>query len=250
MAPDPCPGHPPLLDADCALFLDVDGTLLDFADRPDRVRPAAGLGDILARLHRRLHGALALVSGRPLAELDRLFAPLVLPAAGLHGHQLRPTPEIEATPPDEVPDALHALHAQAERFAAQHPGVLVEDKGAGLALHWRRCPESGADVQAFARQYLGQLEGYRLQPGDHVVEFVPSGCDKGAALRAMMDRPPFAGRVPVFVGDDLTDEFGFAAANALGGWSVRVGRRLPTAATYGLDEVAAVHAWLQEQADG
>lgn len=248
-APTIRPPPPPRLPADAALFLDVDGTLLDFADAPDRVVPANGLVELLARLLLRQHGALALVSGRPLADLDRLFAPCRLPAAGLHGHQLRLQAETAEHAPAAAPPALQALRRQAEGFAALHPGVLVEDKGLGLALHWRRSPESGADVRAFATQFLARLPGYRLQPGNHVIEFVPTGRDKGSAVQTLMQAPPFTGRRPVFVGDDLTDEAGFAMAARLGGWGVRVGHREPTLAAYGLADVAAVHAWLHPPDD-
>ncbi|MFT4197418.1 MAG: trehalose-phosphatase, partial [Pseudoxanthomonas sp.] len=128
------------------------------------------------------------------------------------------------------------------------PGARVERKRAGIALHWRAAPQAGPALQALARQFLARLPGYRLQPGDHVAELVPAGADKGHAVRRLLAAPPFAGRVPVFVGDDLTDEYGFAAVNALGGWSVLVGARANSHAIYGLEDVAAVHAWLRASA--
>ena len=239
----PRPSPPPLDDA-CALFLDVDGTLVEFSDDPAAVRVLPQVLEAIGAISDRLGGAVALVSGRPLAQLDALFAPLRLPAAGLHGHQFRSDAQDAADLPDDTSAFLHELHREATHLAAAHPGVLVEDKGVSLALHWRAAPHAAEAVSGFARQRIGALPGYRLQPGDHVVEFVPEGSDKGRALERMMARAPFAGRVPVFVGDDLTDEYGFGAANRAGGWSVLVGQRDGSLATHALAGTRAVHAWL------
>jgi len=237
------PSPPPLGD-DCALFLDVDGTLVEFSEDPAAVRLLPEVREAIGLLGERLRGAVALVSGRPLAQLDALFAPLRLPAAGLHGHQFRSAAEAEADMPADTSAFLHALHEDAARLARAHPGVLVEDKGVSLALHWRAAPAAARAVLDFAGERIGALAGYRLQPGDHVVEFVPAGSDKGGAVERMMAQPAFAGRVPVFVGDDLTDEYGFAAANRAGGWSVLVGARAASAATHALPDIRAAHAWL------
>jgi trehalose 6-phosphate phosphatase len=134
------------------------------------------------------------------------------------------------------------------RFAHGHPGVRVEDKGRSLALHWRGAPHAAQDVRAFAERHIGGNAGYRLQPGDHVMEFIPEGSDKGRAIRQLMQQLPFRGRIPVFLGDDLTDEYGFDAANTLHGWSVLVGEREPSAAVFALPRVRDVHGWLQENA--
>ncbi|PPT92868.1 trehalose-phosphatase [Xanthomonas theicola] len=239
---------PPRLDDACALFLDVDGTLVAFADRPDAVHLLPEVRAAIGRISDRLHGALALVSGRPLAQLDALFAPLRLPAAGLHGHELRSDRNARAAMPADTSQWLHALHQRAAHLHQTWPGVLVEDKGASLALHWRAAPDAGAQILAFAQAQIGALPGYRLQLGDHVVEFVPEGSDKGLAVTALLQHPPFQGRRPVFVGDDLTDEFGFAAANRHGGWSVLVGARADSAATFALPDTHGVHAWLRDNA--
>ncbi|MEA9487758.1 trehalose-phosphatase [Xanthomonas campestris] len=239
---------PPLLDDACALFLDVDGTLIDFAHTPEAVQLLPEVSDAIARLSERLGGAVALVSGRPLSQLDALFAPLLLPAAGLHGHELRSDAAARAAMPQDTSEWLHGLHQRAAALTQRHPGVLVEDKGVSVALHWRAQPLAGPDVLAFAQQEIAQLSGYRLQPGDHVVEFVPEGSNKGLAVEQLMQQPAFAGRTPVFVGDDLTDEFGFQAANRLGGWSVLVGDRAQTDARFRVSGTAAVHAWLQRNA--
>lgn len=237
------PSPPPLDDA-CALFLDVDGTLVGFSTDPAAVRVPAEVLEAIGAISDRLQGAVALVSGRPLAQLDALFAPLRLPAAGLHGHQFRADAAARADIPEDTSAFLHGLHREAVHLAAAHPGVLVEDKGVSLALHWRTAPDAATDVVEFARAQMASLPGYRLQPGDHVVEFVPAASDKGRAVERMLAQAAFGGRTPVFVGDDLTDEYGFAAANAAGGWSVLVGQRQASAATHALADTRAVHAWL------
>ncbi len=239
---------PPPIDDACALFLDVDGTLVGFTTDPAAVRVPPTVLEAIGAVSDRLHGAVALVSGRPLEQLDALFAPLRLPAAGLHGHQIRGDAEAAAAIPDDTSAFLHELHRAAAHLAAAHPGVLVEDKGSSLALHWRAAPHAAEVVTGFARERIDGLPGYRLQPGDHVVEFVPEGSDKGRAVERLMARPPFAGRVPVFVGDDLTDEFGFAAAHRAGGWSVLVGGRAASVARHALPDIHAVHAWLRASA--
>lgn len=236
---------PPLLDDACALFLDVDGTLLEFAVQPGLVRVPLGALEIIGRISDRLGGALALVSGRPLSELDHLFDPLELPMAGLHGQEFRGA---TSCPLPRSGDALSALRHEAALLAERHPGVLVEDKGANLALHWRAAPTAAAAVADWAHAWLPQLSGYRLQPGDHVIELVPADVDKGRAVHTLLAEAPFQGRTPVFIGDDLTDEYGFAAANAAGGWSVLVGEREPSQAQYGLAHPTAVHDWLRRNA--
>jgi trehalose 6-phosphate phosphatase len=241
---DPPRPRPPAPADDWALFLDVDGCLLDFADAPDAVTVPATLHATLQRLSQRLHGALALVSGRALRRIDELFAPLRLPAAGLHGLERRSTVARLSPPP--VPSALAAIHDEARQVAAAWPGTLVEDKGSALGLHWRAEPRAAAALRAFAEAALPRLPGYRLQHGDHVVELRPSSGDKGEAILALLEEAPFRGRKPVFVGDDLTDESGFAVINAHGGLSVLVGQREPSAAHYALRDPAAVRAWLDD----
>ncbi|WP_433853928.1 trehalose-phosphatase [Stenotrophomonas nitritireducens] len=238
------PSPPPALDPGSALFLDVDGTLVGFAAQPEDVRLPPQVREWIARIGERLHGALALVSGRPLDQLDQLFAPLRLPAAGLHGTQLRHAAN-QAPRTTETAQWLHDLHVQAMRFAHAHPGVRVEAKGQALALHWRNAPAAAQAVEAFARAQLPLLPGVRLQPGNHVVELVSAGHDKGSAVTTLMGMAPFAGRMPVFVGDDLTDEDGFAAATRLGGYGILVGDRSGSRARHRLADVAAMHDWLR-----
>lgn len=233
---------PPALDDSCALFLDVDGTLLEFAPDPDAVSVPPPLRETLRALAARLDGAVALVSGRPVATLDELFAPLKLPLAGMHGLERRNGARKARAP--RAPDALDRVRGEAETLSGRHPGTVVEDKGTALGLHWRRAPQHGPAMRAFAEAALPRLPGYRLQHGDHVVELRPGGADKGDAIAAFLREAPFHGRRPVFVGDDLTDEHGFAVVNARDGWSVLVGDRDTSAAHFALRDPAAVHAWL------
>ena len=238
---------PPAIDDGCALFLDVDGTLLDFASAPDRVEVPGHLREALAALHRRLDGAVALVSGRSLATLDALLAPPRLPASGLHGLERRHGQRGHRAP--RPPAALALVRSEAEQVAARHPGAIVEDKGAALALHWRAAPHAAGALQAFANAALPRLPGYRLQPGNDVLELRPADhkggrADKGAAILAFMDEAPFAHRRPVFAGDDITDEAGFAAVNARDGISVLVGPLRESAAHFSLAGPAEVHAWI------
>ena len=238
---------PPTFSSDWALFLDVDGTLLDFADTPEGVRVAPGLVDALAALQHRLDGALALVSGRPIAQLYRLFAPLQLPAAGLHGLERRggqPRPGVEPRPPA----ALETLRQRAEAVTAGFPGALVEDKGLTIALHWRGNPAAAAALRALADVALAELPDYRLQPGDQVLELQPADADKGMAIDALLETRPFRYRLPVFIGDDHTDEHGFEIVLARGGMAVLVGDRQPSIARYRLPDPASVRAWLRDAA--
>ncbi len=246
MVADPPRPPPPAINGTHALFLDVDGTLLEFAAHPDDVRVPGPLRQALDTLHRRLGGAVALVSGRPLDVLDALFAPLVLPAAGLHGLELRNGDS--ARPAPEPPPALATVLARARAFGEERPDTVVEDKGSSIGLHWRNAPEHADDMRRFAEQALEQLPGYRLQLGKQVAELRPRGADKGDAIAVLMEEPPFRGRHPVFVGDDLTDEHGFDLVNALGGTSVLVGDRAPSAAIYRLADTRAVLDWLQRGA--
>src|SRR5690606_1517530 len=231
---------PPPLSGQSALFPHVDGTPAAFADHPARVSlPPRGLAGLAAALD----GALALVSGRRIETLDALFAPHRFAAAGLHGLQQRRAGE-DIPLPEPLPVALQAVKMQARTLLNRYPDALLEDKGEAMALHWRTMPEAAADLQAFAMQALARLPGYRLQPGDHVVELRPAHGDKGAAIDAFLDEAPFRGRSPVFIGDDLTDEHGFEIVNARGGVSVLVGDRTGSAAGYRLAGIDQVYAWL------
>lgn len=227
-----------------ALFADIDGTLLDLAPHPDAVMVDDDLRQLLDGLDGCLGGAFALVSGRTLADIDRLFAPRRFAAAGLHGLEWRLKGNADAALL-AMSREMRSLSAEMASRLAVFPGVLIERKGPAVALHYRRAPEAEAHVYLAAQEALAALgPGYRLMEGHAVVELLPAQASKGGAIRHFMVAAPYAGRVPVFIGDDVTDESGFAAVNELGGVSVRVGASGPTAARSGLADVAATRAWL------
>lgn len=230
-----------------ALFLDVDGTLLEIAPTPHTVSAPDSLKDLLKRAAARERGAVALVSGRSLADLDRLFAPQTFTAAGQHGLERR-TVGGHIWRLNVDTEQLYSARTALLQFVAQHPGLLLEDKGRALAVHFRSAPQLQEAVRTQMQTLLAELHsGFQLRPGKCVLELVPAGCSKRTAIEAFMAEPPFAGRVPVFIGDDVTDEDGFNAVNALSGHSVRVGRIDGTAARWHMDNVAAVIDWLSER---
>jgi trehalose 6-phosphate phosphatase len=197
--------------------------------------------ELVARLARDAGGAVALISGRPIAGIDRLFAPLRPAAAGQHGAERRDAAGRLHTV--RLPDMKEAADAIA-RFAAENDGLLFENKGLSMALHYRLAPQLGEAAQAVVREAAAGLGGaLEVQQGKMVVELKPAGRDKGRAIEEFMAEPPFAGRVPVFVGDDLTDEHGFEVVNRLGGHSVKVGEGA-SAARWRLEAPAAVRAWI------
>jgi trehalose 6-phosphate phosphatase len=238
------PGLPPppfaLLDG-AALFLDFDGTLVELAETPDSIRVAPELEALLHRLLRRLDGRLAIVSGRSLADLERHVPMSGIAFSGSHGLELR-LPDGTCLPLS-VPIGLDDVHERVRRFAAGRSGLLVEEKPAGIALHYRLAPAEADAADAFMAGVAAE-RGWSVQRGNKVVELRPTGATKGDALRAFMTEPDFAGARPVFVGDDLTDEHGFGASADLGGAGVLVGPLRETAAAYRLESVGAVAAWL------
>jgi trehalose 6-phosphate phosphatase len=245
LMPAPLPAPPDLRVDEIALFLDVDGTLLEIEQEPGDVHVPERLCRILARLSEATGGALALVSGRSLGQLDRLFSPLRLCAAGLHGLERRNLATgVVRTEPD--PAAFPPARAKLERFANDHAGVLLEDKGLTLALHYRNAPELEQEAKTLAQAVAAASGGALvLLEGKKVLELMPPGCDKGAAIAAFMAEPPFRGRRPVFAGDDVTDEAGFAAINRLGGISIRIGADAqPSAALCGHRDVSSMQDWL------
>ena len=225
-----------------ALFLDLDGTLASIEPRPDDVGPEAWRTALLKRLQAKLDGRLAVISGRTLEEVDRILEGAVIAVAAVHGLVRRRT-DGSVLRADGHP-ALANARRQAADLAQAHPGILVEDKGLSLAIHYRLAPELAAQMTSEAEQIAGG-SGLKLQRGDMVAELCTPGLDKGAAVAAFMTEPPFAGAAPVFVGDDLTDEDGFDAAETLGGMGVLVGPDRLTRASRRLAGAASVRAWLE-----
>jgi trehalose 6-phosphate phosphatase len=238
----PQEGHP-AFSRDWCLFLDIDGTLIEHMERPGDVVVDWALRGLLVRIARGLDRSIALISGRSIEDVERLFAPLLVPVAGLHGVEHRdPRGLVHRHPIDER--ALLSARAHLEQTAAQNPGLFFEDKGLNLALHYRTAPAlaefAEASVRAVARD-LGHR--FEIQPGKMVWEVKPSGYDKGTAIDEYLDAPPFLGRTPVFVGDDLTDEVGFELVNARGGHSIKVGPGR-TRAHWRLAHASAVRGFL------
>lgn len=229
---------------DWALFLDVDGTLLEIAATPDTVRVPAKVVAALAAASKHLAGALALVSGRSIADLDRLFAPLELPAAGAHGAQRRTAAGLFST--RRYVRALLPARELLAGWVAAHDGTLLEDKGDSLALHYRTAPalEHGAR-RAMAAAVAAVGPAFQMQEGKMVLEIKPGATSKGTAIEEFMAEKPFAGRLPVFLGDDLTDEAGFEVVNRLGGHSIAVGVRRRTCAQWRVRDPARVLRWLE-----
>ena len=236
---------PPALDHQAALFLDFDGTLIELAERPDAIHVPARLGPLLARLRETLGGRLAIVSGRALSELERYLPHSRIVFCGSHGLEFGTADGSRM--PLSPPPGLSDLRERVRAFADDREGVLVEEKPAGVALHFRQAPAQASAVAEFMAG-LAEKERLVVQPGNMVVELRPAGANKGDAIRRLMDEEPFRGATPFFIGDDLTDEDGFTVAAELGGAGVLVGVERATAARYRLASVQAVADWLERQA--
>ena len=233
-----------------ALLLDIDGTLVEFAQHPDDVHLPPGLQSLLERLRLGLTNAVGILSGRTLADVDRLLAPLIFPVVALHGAEQRyPSGELTVlSPPAAIADSTRrACAAALDRW----PGAFMESKsGFGFALHFRAAPEHGSAVRQFVETIALKSGGnYEVQFGDCVAELKPAGRSKGSGLLALAAKPPFVGRLPIVLGDDLTDESAFEQAEALGGFGVIVGPRRPTSARFSLSGPAATQAWLHSLAN-
>jgi trehalose 6-phosphate phosphatase len=240
MAENGTEGRPPLLGASDALYLDFDGTLAGLAPRPDGVSADDALRALLERLCARQGGALALVTGRRLEALDAILGGPRYAGAGLHGLEWRVASGRTISPSDPAA-ARRYVSALRERFGSD-PRIVVEDKGAAVALHFRQAPERAKECIGAMEETVAKTD-FEILRGHAVVEARPRGADKGAALRALAGHAPFKGRRPVFVGDDVTDEDGFRAAQDAGGYGVKVGPG-PTAARYRIAGVDAVRDWL------
>lgn len=238
---------PPLLSDDFAWFFDLDGTLATIRPHPDEVAVPDDVLHALNQLSLLNQGALALISGRSMAELDKLAEPYRFPLAGVHGAERR---DIHGhahivTLPQEL---VQTLHAQLATALAWLPGTELEAKGMAFALHYRQAPQYQPQVQALAEQVVRDNPQLSLQPGKCVVEIKPRGIHKGEAISAFMHEAPFAGRTPVFFGDDLTDEHGFEVVNQLKGVSVKVGAG-ETKASWRLATVPDVWEWIIKAAN-
>lgn len=234
--------RPPLIPADAALYLDFDGTLAHIAVRPDAVVITRELPDLLVALRERLDGAVAVITGRALETVDSLLQPLILAGAGQHGAELR-VDEGEILPQVSRLESLDELvEALLQKFP-EGGNVWVEDKGVAVALHFRQAPERATECMEIFESLVTSDE-LELVRGNMVIEARPRGIHKGRALQALMARPPFAGRTPIFIGDDVTDEDAFAFVAVNGGFGVKVGAG-ETRARYRCADVDAVHRWLR-----
>ena len=229
-----------------ALFLDFDGTLVDIVARPDLTRTSPQLIETLGKLYARLNGALAIVSGRPLRDIDRLLAPLTLPAAGGHGIEHRDgAGHVESRCPAAIPAAVRTQLAE---LAAGDARLVLEDKGYSLGLHYRQAPELEMEIRAELDGITATLgPKFSVQDGKMVLELRPTGIDKGSAIEKFMTEAPFSGRHAIFIGDDVTDEDAFVVVNRLHGTSAKVGEPdTDSAAQFGLNTIADVHSWLEQ----
>jgi trehalose 6-phosphate phosphatase len=250
---DATPSLPPAslrFDLDrTAIFLDVDGTLLDLAPTPLEVRVPAHLRNALAALKIRLGGELAFISGRPIAEIDRIFDPLRLPAVGGHGAEIRLAPDQEIRR-SRIATLDSDLRNEFAQIMQLDPGILIEDKGFSIAIHYRLSPQFGGDVMQHVATICRHERCASLEvlPGKLVVEIKPSGYDKGTGLREMMAIAPFSGRKPIFIGDDITDHAAFAVLPDFHGIGFSVGGAVP-GADFNFDGPQDVRLWLERLGD-
>lgn len=238
---------PPLLTENYAYFFDLDGTLATIKPHPDEVAVPVEVLEALNQLAQLNQGALALISGRSIAELDQLAGPHRFPLAGVHGAERRDIHghlQTVSLPPDLV----QTLHAQLTTALLYLPGTELEAKGMAFALHYRQAPQYEQEVFNLAEQVVRDNPQLSLQPGKCVVEIKPRGIHKGEAISAFMHEAPFLGRTPVFFGDDLTDEHGFEVVNQLKGVSVKVGAG-DTKASWRLATVPDVWQWVIKAAN-
>jgi trehalose 6-phosphate phosphatase len=234
---------PPLPSLQWCLFLDVDGTLIELTDSPLETYADPELKALLSEVAERLGGAVALVSGRSIEYLDALFSPLRLAAAGLHGVERRKASGVMHGA-SFVDSQLDRARAALEELVVAHPGTLLEDKGRTVAVHFRMAPQFEPMILAAVRAIAAQLgSNYHIQGGNMMLEIKPRGFTKASAIKAFLHEPPFSGRKPVFVGDDLTDQDGFKTVEDQGGISIAVGDRVQ--GQFCLENPAAVRSWLK-----
>ena len=233
---------------DWAWFFDIDGTLVEIAATPTSIVVHDELPDLIARLHQRSGGAVSLITGRAVADVERFLPIGGISVAGQHGIEVR-TADGTVVPSPSGDVDLADITAALEDAAARHPGLLVEFKGESIALHYRNAPRLAGYAHRLMRS-LGNRHApaFTIRKGKRVVELAPHGADKGEALQKLMKTEPFKGRLPVFVGDDVTDEAAFAVVNELSGISIKVGKG-PTVASWRLKDVTAVREWLRAGMD-
>ena len=228
-----------------SLFLDFDGTLVEIAPRHDAVSVSAELRELLAGLREQLGGRVAILTGRSADNVEQLIDPVALAIGGHHGLETR---NGDSSCSIERPPVLDEMLAELRQLERDHPGVVLEEKPLGIAVHYREAPEAEEACRDAVEQ-AARRSGLEVQPGKMVFELKPHGANKGAALRRLVAQPPFAGTTPVFLGDDLTDEPGSTAAQELGGAGILIGDRSPTAAEYRLESVEEALAWLRQACD-
>ena len=230
--------------APAAVFLDFDGTLVEFADHPEDIAPPIGLVPLLERWSEQLEGALAIVSGRDIESIDRFLSPLTLPVAGAHGMTRRGADgHVRSAGADGA--VLSMIAEKLDRFVAGHPGTLVERKRHSVALHYRQVPQLEHSAGEAMLAALPRDAGFEMLRGKMVVEARSREAGKGRAISAFLGEPPFENRRPVFAGDDVTDEDGFEAVNRMQGVSIKVGGG-DTRALYRLGSPAALLQWLAD----
>ncbi|MDB6177150.1 trehalose-phosphatase [Paracoccus sp. Z330] len=236
--------NPPELPDDAALFLDFDGCLVEIAARPDAIVVPAGLPDLLRDLFRRQGGALALVSGRSIADLRRYLPDFPGAMSGSHGAELSLNGGDTETAHGLDLDVA-ALHRDAATLSATEPAILIEQKPHGVVMHYRANPGLRHRAEEIAGELLSRYAGLVLQPAKMAIELRPDGVGKDKALIRLMSDPPFRGRRPVYIGDDLTDEVAMEAAQRLGGFAIKIGSG-KTGARHRLGDPAALAAWLSD----
>jgi trehalose 6-phosphate phosphatase len=224
----------------CAIFLDLDGTIVELVEHPDAVRVEASTLQLLGRLHEKSGSALAVISGREIALIDLLLRPLVLPAAGVHGLQRRDaagTVYVQKTP------GIRRVALTLRKVIGEEAGVVIEQKPGAVALHYRLRPELERRCCEIVEEIARRRPDLRIVHGKMVFEILAKGADKGSVIKAFLSEPPFLGRKPIFAGDDVTDESGFSAVNALGGLSIKVGAT-NTSAHFAARDVDELRDWL------
>jgi trehalose 6-phosphate phosphatase len=232
-----------------ALFLDIDGTLIDLAPTPEAVEVPPTLIALLQRLAQQLRGAIAFVSGRTIDAIDTLFTPLKLPAVGVHGGEIR-GPDGRIVADRMLNDQIQGAEPALREAVAGMRGVVLENKHSALALHYRSVPERGREVLKIAELLVGNMGSqFAVLVGKCVVEIRPRHLTKGTAIDHLMQQPPFHGCTPIFAGDDCTDEDAFEVVNRLGGVSVHVGTSATTHARHRLTSPDELRGWLQQLSD-